>query len=332
MYTVGRRKSAEERFMAGTRRRRWGYIDQTGRVVIDFRFDNASQFNEGLALVKIGGHSGFIGKTGETVIEPQFGDASQPFFDGLAMVQAATGKCGYIDRFGRYEIEPVYDWACPFSEGIALVRVAGKYGYITKNGTFLVEPRYEHANSYSEGHAGVYDGDRWYVLNRSGAIAFGPFGSAGEFREGVANVWHEGGEALLRSDGTIVSPRGVDWLSQYFSCGRIEFSRSDKYGYLDRDGNVVIPPMYDEASFFQEGLAGVKLNGRWGYIDTSGAMVIEPRFDKASFFKEGGLAYVEVRGKSCYIDRSGNVVLETSFIKGGFPFREGLAPVYVDVG
>ena len=314
--------------MDGTRRLRWGYIDTAGRTAIDFRFDHASQFNEGLGLVRVGGLSGFIDKAGETVIEPQFGDESQPFFEGLAMVQAATGKCGYIERTGRYVIGPVYDWAMKFSEGIAVVRVAGKYGYITKDGRYLVEPQCEDAGSFSEGHASVYDGHRWYLLNASGEITFGPFGSASEFQGGVVSVWHEGGPALLRSDGTVVPIRGVDWLSQYFSGGRIEFSRSEKCGYMDRDGNAVIPPVYDQASTFTEGLAEVRLGSRWGYIDTDGVMVIEPRFDEASFFK-GGLAYVEVHGKSRYIDRHGNVVLETGY-KCGFPFREGLTPVYVE--
>jgi hypothetical protein len=314
--------------MAGTRKLRWGYIDTTGCVVIDFRFDHASQFKEGMGLVAVSGRSGFINKAGDTVIEPQFGDESQPFFEGLAMVQAATGKCGFIDQHGRYAIEPVYDWAQPFSEGIALVRVAGKYGYITKDGEYLVEPQYDHAEWYSEGYASVSKGDDWYYLNKSGEIAFGPFGSAGDFTEGIARVWYEGGDALLRSDGTVVPVRGVDWLSEYFSEGRIEFSQAGKYGYLDRDGNVAIPPIYDEASTFKEHLANVKIEGRWGYISANGAVAIEPRFDEASFFK-GGLAYVEVGGKRRYIDHQGNMVLETPF-KAGLPFSEGVTPVYIE--
>lgn len=314
--------------MTRTRKIRWGYIDTSGRVVIDFRFDHASQFNEGLGLVKVGGQYGFINMSGDIVIEPQFGDESQPFREGLAMVQAPTGKCGFIDRFGRYAIEPIYDWAQPFSEGIAPIRVCGEYGYITRDSKYLVKPLYDHAEWYSEGYASVSKGDDWYYLNKSGEIAIGPFGSAGDFSEGVARVWHQGGDALLWSDGTIVPIRCVDWLSEYFSEGRIEFSHVGKCGYLDRDGNVVIPPAYDEASTFKGHLANVKIGDRWGYISPNGSVVIEPRFDQASFFKEG-LAYVEVGGKAGYIDRHGNMVVETSF-KAGLPFRDGVTPVYVE--
>jgi hypothetical protein len=316
--------------MADARKLRWGYIDITGRVAIDFRFDHASQFNEGMGLVRLGGKLGFIDKRGEIVIEPSFGDESQPFIGGLAMVQAATGKCGYIDHRGRYAIEPIYDWAQPFSEGIALVRVAGKYGYIARDGKYRVEPRYDHAESYIEGHASVAQREDWYILDTNGSIRFGPFGSVGSFSEGVANVWHQGSHALLWSDGTIVPVRGIDWLSEYFSDGLIEFLESGRCGYLNREGKVVISAAYDEASTFREGLAQVKMRDRWGYINTDGAMVIEPRFAEASFFKQG-VAYVNLQGAACYIDRNGKVVLETGF-KAGLPFSDGVTPVYVEEG
>ncbi|MBM3981963.1 MAG: WG repeat-containing protein [Planctomycetes bacterium] len=192
-----------------------------------------------------------------------------------------------------------------------------------------MKPQYVCANSFAEGHASVCKGEsRWYMIDTTGEVAFGPFGSASDFEDGVVSVWHDNGPALLRKDGTIVQIRDVDWLSNYCSNGRIEFALSDTCGYVDRDGTVVIPASYDQASIFSDGLAAVQLNGRWGYIDTNGAMVIESRFDAASFFK-GGLAYVKVRDKSCYIDVRGNVVLETAF-KGGFPFSEGLTPVYIE--
>jgi len=82
--------------MDGSMRLRWGYIDTTGRVVIDFRFDHAHQFTEGLGLVTVDGRVGFIDKTGATVIAPQFGTNSQPFFEGLAAVETASGKYGTV--------------------------------------------------------------------------------------------------------------------------------------------------------------------------------------------------------------------------------------------
>lgn len=43
------------------------------------------------------------------------------------------GKFGYIDQKGRVVIEPIYDWAFGFSEGLALVNISGsknEYGFV----------------------------------------------------------------------------------------------------------------------------------------------------------------------------------------------------------
>ena len=49
----------------------------------------------------------------------------------------------------------------------------------------------------------------------------------------------------------------------------------------------VIPPQFDGARTFSEGLAAVKKNGKWGYIDTEGKTVIGFQYDAAYSFSEG---------------------------------------------
>lgn len=49
----------------------------------------------------------------------------------------------------------------------------------------------------------------------------------------------------------------------------------------------VIAPQYQDARQFSEGLAAVKKDGKWGYIDTEGNTVIPFRFDDAGSFNDG---------------------------------------------
>ena len=63
---------------------------------------------------------GFIDKSGKVVIEPQFDDA-EDFSEGLAQV-GKDGKWGFIDKSGKVVIEPQYDYVGDFSEGLAKVR------------------------------------------------------------------------------------------------------------------------------------------------------------------------------------------------------------------
>lgn len=49
----------------------------------------------------------------------------------------------------------------------------------------------------------------------------------------------------------------------------------------------VIAPQYENAGSFSEGLAPVKQNGKWGYIDTEGNVVIPFQYEMAYIFREG---------------------------------------------
>ena len=58
---------------------------------------------------------------------------------------------------------------------------------------------------------------------------------------------------------------------------------------------------------FSEGLYRVKLNGLWGYIDENGQWAIPPQYDSARNFRDG-LALVKRGGKLMYIDHDENIV------------------------
>jgi WG containing repeat len=64
----------------------------------------------------------------------------------------------------------------------------------------------------------------------------------------------------------------------------------------------VIPPQFEFAGSFSQGLARVQLRNRIGYIDKTGKLVISPQFDDAGSFSEG-LATIYSNGKWGYISR-----------------------------
>lgn len=82
-----------------------GFIDKTGRVVIEPLFRETSGFSEGLAAVKIIGSEGqyawgYIDRAGRFAVAPRFKEA-RPFAGGLAHVTTADGKSQLIDASGR---------------------------------------------------------------------------------------------------------------------------------------------------------------------------------------------------------------------------------------
>ena len=54
---------------------KWGFVDTTGKVVVEAKFDNAKSFSNGLAAVCQGEKWGFADQDGTVVIDCQFFDA-----------------------------------------------------------------------------------------------------------------------------------------------------------------------------------------------------------------------------------------------------------------
>ena len=53
-----------------------------------------------------------------------------------------------------------------------------------------------------------------------------------------------------------------------------------KYGFIDKDGKVVVEAKYDDAREQNDyGYVAVKKDGKWGAIDQFGNMVVEPKYE-----------------------------------------------------
>jgi hypothetical protein len=120
----------------------WGFIDHTGKMVIEMRYEEAGDFHEGLARAGAG-HVGFVNKTGVFVIRPRF-FAVGNFSGGLASacVEEATSalhfKCGYIDKSGKWAIQPVFIVILgDFHGELAYACTEKKCGYINRTGQFV---------------------------------------------------------------------------------------------------------------------------------------------------------------------------------------------------
>ena len=89
--------------------------------------------------------------------------------------------------------------------------------------------------------------------------------------------------------------------------GLARVKKDGKYGFIEKNGVVKIPLIYEDAFDFVEQLANVRMGDKWGYINPRGETVIPFRFDATGNF-ENGVATVELGINRFRIDQSGHCI------------------------
>lgn len=148
--------------------------------------------------------------------------------------------------------------------------------------------------------------------------------SESDFINGLAQIFY-GGKLIINKDGREIVPdadkyKGRD-LSEVFGEGLIAVPKNDKYGFVDVNGNLVIPYSYDDAMKFSDGLAPVAkiIDGeeKWGFIDKTGELKIEYQYeDVLSGFSNGIAATTKDREwpfTFTLINKNGEEIMTNSY-------------------
>jgi hypothetical protein len=161
-------------------------------------------------------------------------------------------------------VPAVFYEACPYSEGLAAVRVSAdeelesRWGLVDVNGDFVVPPVYAQVGSCSDGLSVVIP-------------------------DSLTEWDHCGPTVTLGSSGYVdVSGRlaipVVFQAAESFSEGLAAVEIDGKCGYIDTSGSLVLAAVYTWAHPFGEGIALVwtrRERSASGYIDTKGTQYWE---------------------------------------------------------
>ena len=138
---------------------KWGFIDEQGKLVIDYTYDYAGNFVDGLAGVVKDGNIGYINKNNEFVIEAKY-----PYKDNTTVRDYSCGlvrgydtdKNTFFDTNGKEVFSVEYNSVMSFAEDRAECEKNNKYGFIDKNGKEVIACKYAHVLDFSDGLAEVY--------------------------------------------------------------------------------------------------------------------------------------------------------------------------------
>ena len=281
---------------------------------------------------------GFININGEWKVEPKY-MATVPYEEGVGLILNMYSGYEYINGEGKIVYNNFsgsqIGESDHFSEGLVAVSVSNhslqKYFYADANfkpvitaSRVPVVPGRWYGNTWALGLATPFknglavvmrqrnvdtnDGlgpESAYVINSWGdVVATLPAGwdadPSGVDENGNVIVMNMGRMfGLCKSDGTILFECKYRFLKHcegplYLACNDKGF-----WGYVDENGNAVIPFQYQKALPFSEGLAAVYDGKFWGFIDETGALVIESVFDDVAALKPSNIDVSGNKGAFC---------------------------------
>ncbi len=151
---------------------KYGYINENGDKIIDFKYEWADNFHEGAARVAFNQKFGAIDNQGKTIIPFQY-DWIGRFQEGLARV-ILNGKTAYVNAKHQYLIDFEYDYGGDFENGMAAVRKDGYWGFINTQGTEVIKPTFVEVRNFYQGFAAAREGNQWGFINTRGEWAIAP--------------------------------------------------------------------------------------------------------------------------------------------------------------
>jgi len=137
-----------------------GFIDISGKWVIEPQYDSARAFKNGFAAVKKRNRWGYINTEGKAITSFSFFDAGYFSEDGLAAVKGLSVYWGFINDEGKMIIPLNYDifpgnmgsflsgMDKGFRNGIVRVKQNGNWGFLNKDGSLLANRWFKNAEPF----------------------------------------------------------------------------------------------------------------------------------------------------------------------------------------
>ena len=255
---------------------KYGYINAAGEWVIQPQYDAAATFSCGYAKVYLNGKNYYINTKGD--LQQVTFDSVDDFYYGYAVV-SLSGNYGMINNGLTYAIPAVYAHLGQMSkEGLASFRRSKSdrtFGYIDKSGTEVIQPVYEWAGDFEDGIACIMQGGKMGAINTSGKMVIMPlYDQLTSIGNGCVLYSESNKYGLMSTNGTQLTSPLFRAVGQFLNNGLAPYCLSgSKYGYINRDGKEQIPSNYDLAQPFSEGYAWVMINDQYQLIDTKGQIV-----------------------------------------------------------
>lgn len=252
----------------------YGIISASGKAILENNYQEIKNVT-GNSMYVVRDDSGLrlIDSNLNTVLSSGFEDITS--INGENLIIRNGESFGVITTTGESRIPVEYEDLIYATDNYYIARRNGLYGIISTDNVVCVDFKYTsleymHSTDFYEGENSNYTTD---IINRNfetrlaGVIItelntdlnYMQVRQDGEYKFYTLNFEEESNIDALRSNTLFLVSNG------------------DKYGYVNRDGELIVDYIYDDAREQNSyGYCAVKQNGLWGVLASNGTVILEP--------------------------------------------------------
>ena len=297
---------------------KYGIVDYVGSVIIENKYKSieplADKYEKGYIVENSEGKYGVITYTKNAVLQEKYDAIKNIYGNGKYYIAKEGDKWEIIDENGEKYLSGEYSDILDVNGENAIVSTKDKFGVVSiADNKKIIDINYD-SIVYSSGDKYIVSTDSKYgVIDSNGNVLIKPSytnivyrDTAGFYEATTENNTSDLLDSDLKvklsdviiselntSNGYIKVRQNGEYKYYNFkfeektskeilSGNTIFLSKNEegKYGFVDRNGNVVTDYIYDDATEQNEyGYASVKKDGLWGSINSRGQIAIAPSYE-----------------------------------------------------
>jgi len=306
--------------------KKYGFINKNGDIIVPLKYEDAFPFYKGYASIKSNDKWNYINEQGQVIFSDSLNFSYRPIIDDKAVFMVSrnevekrkrmhsenrTGsqvfveylnqikkqqlKEGLININGKIIIEPIYDEISGyFIYGFMRVRNNGKAGIVNDNGEIVIPIEYDNVLDYKNGMFTAEKNNKWGIIDSENKIVI-PFEykRIRHFEDNLALITNKGTGYINKKQKIVIEPQNSFNLSGDFHNGLALVKKDKKFGFINKENEVVIPIIYDNALPFKGKKTIVQKDGISFFINRKGKMIkriskpyLWPESDKLIRFSE----------------------------------------------
>lgn len=313
--------------------KKFGFVDSFGNIKIDLKYDMASDFNSGHAIVKLNEKYGLIDED-QTVIIP---------FEYEYLFNNRNNKCiavkkniyGVINFKNQTLVPFKYDKLTSTNNSTFIYQINNDIGLLNIAKEFEPIDSAKSILSLDDKSYIVEKASSYMLVNQESKILLDNYDYFKRSGNGTIISKKNNKYGYVSIDGEIITECIYDFASS-FSQGLSIIEKDKKYGFVNTKGHKVIPLKFQNAGLFRDSISIVKDSGKYGLIGINGEFILKPIYDQIKYDKSDQLIFTELNDSIKILNRDLSLFSNLNFTGSistrwhHYKFNEGLMAIKID--